>query len=56
MATDNVERALAHVESQFGVIRSSSARWAGTRPYGARPGGGSRPTGTRPASTHRPVR
>lgn len=55
MATDNVERALAHVESQFGVIRSSAARWAGTRPYGARPGG-SRPSGNRPASTHRPVR
>jgi hypothetical protein len=53
MAPDNVERHLAYVESQFGVIRSTTARWAGTRPSGTRPHG-SRPTGSRPTSTHRP--
>jgi hypothetical protein len=50
---DNVERQTVRVESQFGDIRSSELRWAGSRPTGARPTG-SRPGGnSRPAGTHR---
>ena len=53
---DNVELQAVHVESQFGVRRSSVARWAGTRPTGARPtgsrpGGASRPAGNPPGVT-----